>query len=193
MQQLIEDLLAFSKIGQGERTFVKTDIKTIIDEVKSDFRDVLKDKKATLEVKKTITATIIPFQFRQMMHNLVGNSLKFLNPEIPLHIVISGQLVKWNKLEKKHSIDIVLAKGAQLADKDYCYITVNDNGIGFEAQFQDKIFEVFQRLHNKDTYEGTGIGLAIVKKIVENHQGFIYATGVLNKGATFHIYLPNHH
>ena len=72
----------------------------------------------------------------------------------------------------------------------YCCITFSDNGIGFNPQFRDKIFEVFQRLNSRDDYEGTGIGLAIVKKIVENHNGFITATGELNKGATFHIYIP---
>jgi signal transduction histidine kinase len=74
--------------------------------------------------------------------------------------------------------------------KQYKHITISDNGIGFETEFSEKIFEVFQRLHGKDKYEGTGIGLAIVKKIVENHNGFISATSELGKGATFDIYIP---
>ena len=72
----------------------------------------------------------------------------------------------------------------------YCHIKVSDNGIGFDPQYKDRIFEVFQRLHGKDAYTGTGIGLAIVKKIVENHQGVIMATGEPGKGVSFDIYIP---
>jgi signal transduction histidine kinase len=75
-------------------------------------------------------------------------------------------------------------------NRNYCHISVSDNGIGFEQQFSDKIFELFQRLHGRQEYKGTGIGLAIVKKIVENHEGIITAKGELNKGATFDIFLP---
>jgi signal transduction histidine kinase len=74
--------------------------------------------------------------------------------------------------------------------KSYCHISVTDNGIGFEPEYKDRIFEVFQKLHNREEYEGTGIGLAIVKKIVENHNGIVTATSQLNKGATFDIYIP---
>ena len=74
--------------------------------------------------------------------------------------------------------------------KEYCHISITDNGIGFENKFSGKIFEVFQRLHGRDRYTGTGIGLAIVKKIVENHNGIITASGILNEGASFDIYIP---
>ena len=77
-----------------------------------------------------------------------------------------------------------------MAGKKYCHITVKDNGIGFEPRFSERIFEVFQKLHGKDVYAGTGIGLAIVKKIVENHNGIITATSQLNEGAQFDIYIP---
>lgn len=77
------------------------------------------------------------------------------------------------------------------SEKEYCHITVEDNGIGFEPQFSERIFGVFQKLHNKNVYSGTGIGLAIVRKIVENHHGTITATSELNQGATFDIFIPN--
>jgi len=126
-------------------------------------------------------ANIIAFQFRQLMHNLIGNALKYSKPKHPPHIIIKSRIVKGSKLNNKKLSP----------DKNYCHITVQDNGIGFEPQFSERIFEVFQKLHGKEEYEGTGIGLAIVKKIVENHNGIITTTSKLNKGATFDIYIPS--
>ena len=125
-------------------------------------------------------ANIIPFQFRQLLFNLISNSLKFSNPAQPSYIKIKSEIAQGIKLNN-----------AKLsAEKKYCHITVSDNGIGFEQQYSEKIFEVFQRLHGKNEYNGTGIGLSIVKRIVENHNGIITANGELNKGATFDIYIP---
>jgi two-component system CheB/CheR fusion protein len=114
------------------------------------------------------------------MYNLVSNALKFSNPDIPSHIIIKSSMVKGSELDSQHFSP----------EKNYCHITVKDNGIGFESHFNERIFGVFQKLHSKEVYEGTGIGLAIVKKIVENHKGLITATSELNKGATFDIYIP---
>jgi signal transduction histidine kinase len=114
------------------------------------------------------------------MYNLVSNALKFSKPGVPAHIIITGSLVKGSRL-----------KNDRLSpEKNYCYISVKDNGIGFEPRFSERIFGVFQKLHGKEVYAGTGIGLAIVKKIVENHNGIITATSELNKGAQFDIYIP---
>ena len=114
------------------------------------------------------------------MYNLISNALKFSKPETPSYIVITSKIVKGSQL-----INEKLSP-----EKLYCHITVKDNGIGFEPRFKERIFEVFQKLHGKEVYGGTGIGLAIVKKIVENHNGIITATSELNKGATFDIYIP---
>ena len=180
MRQLIQDLLAFSRISAAERKFENTDLNIIIEEVKKELKEEIAEKHAVIEVNEICEVHIIPFQFRQLMHNLIGNALKFSNPQTPPHIKISCRNIKYEKLNI-----------ARLPpQKEYCHISITDNGIGFENEFSTRIFEVFQKLHGKDEYPGTGIGLAIVKKIVDNHNGFITATGELNKGATFNIYLP---
>jgi signal transduction histidine kinase len=180
MQQLIDDLLAFSRINTTELIFEKTDLKIIIEEIVSDLKETIQDKDATVDVSGLGSANIIPFQFRQLMFNLISNALKFSKPDLPSQIVIKSSIANGSKINNKK-----LSK-----DKDYCHITVKDNGIGFESHFSERIFEVFQKLHSKEIYSGTGIGLAIVKKIVENHNGIIIATSELDKGATFDIYFP---
>ena len=180
MQQLIDDLLAFSRINTTELKFEKADLTSIVKEVKADLKEMIKEKKAKVEIGTLCTANIIPFQIRQLMYNLISNALKFSDPAKVAQISISGTMVKGS----------ALAHAKLSADKNYCHISVKDNGIGFEPRFSTRIFEVFQKLHGKDVYAGTGIGLAIVKKIVENHHGYIAATGEINAGAQFDIYLP---
>ncbi|HEY5511326.1 MAG TPA: ATP-binding protein [Prolixibacteraceae bacterium] len=180
MQQLIDDLLAFSRINTTGHKFEKIDLSAIIEEVKTELRDTILEKHATIEATELCPAHIITFQFRQLMYNLISNALKFSQPDIPSHIIINSRIVKDGKF----------SNGKLSPEKSYCHITIKDNGIGFEPQFSERIFEVFQKLHGKDVYAGTGIGLAIVKKIVENHNGIITATSELNKGATFDIYIP---
>ena len=180
MQQLIDDLLAFSRINSSDHKFENTDLNLIIKEVKNELRDTIQEKNAIIEAGELGFANIIAFQFRQLLYNLVSNALKFSNPGIPSHIIIKSRIVKGSELNDQHFSP----------EKNYCHITVKDNGIGFEPHFSERIFGVFQKLHSKEVYEGTGIGLAIVKKIVDNHNGIITATGKLNKGATFDIYIP---
>jgi PAS domain S-box-containing protein len=169
MQTLIEDLLTYSRTSTSERTFSKIDLK-----------ETFHEKDVTISVDNTCEANVIPFQFRQLMYNLIGNSLKFSMPDRPLLIKINCELLPGAGLNT-----------AGLSQENtYCHISVADNGIGFDPQYRERIFEVFQRLHGKDEYKGTGIGLSIVKKIVENHNGAITATGVLDKGAVFDIYIP---
>ena len=126
------------------------------------------------------TVYAIPFQIRQLLHNLISNALKFSNPEIPPHIrinckVATGADFNLNNPEPR---------------KKYCRLRVADNGIGFDQEYSKKIFEIFKRLHGKDELPGTGIGLAIVKKIADIHRGRITATGEKGKGATFDVYFP---
>ena len=180
MRQLIQDLLTFSHINTVERKFETADLSLIVEEVKNEFKETIQEKHATIEANGMCKVHIISFQFRQLLHNLIGNSLKFSKPEKPLRIIIKSTISRGSKLNND-----------QLSpEKEYCHISVSDNGIGFDPQYKDQIFEVFQRLHGHDEFKGTGIGLAIVKKIVENHHGFITATGEIDKGATFDIYIP---
>ncbi|MEO5674817.1 MAG: PAS domain S-box protein [Chitinophagales bacterium] len=180
MQNLIKDLLAYSRTNSTERKFEKTDLNTLVEEVKNDLKEVIQEKNAIIETTNLCEANIIPFQFRQLMQNLISNSLKFAKPGKQPHIVIQDNIVLGSALRDK----------IPEPEKNYCHISVKDNGIGFDPKFRLRIFEVFQRLHGIDKYQGTGIGLAICKKIVDNHQGIITATSAPDEGATFDIYIP---
>ncbi|MFT3907866.1 MAG: PAS domain S-box protein [Ferruginibacter sp.] len=180
MQTLIKDLLAYSRTNTAERKYEKTDLNKILHIVTEELKEDILQARATIESNDLGELRIIPFQFQQLLINLIGNALKFSKPNVPPHIIIQTKFVD------VASLNIEKLKKY----KTCCHISVADNGIGFESQYKDRIFEVFQRLHGRTEYKGTGIGLAIVKKIVENHEGFISAVGELDKGATFHIYIP---
>ncbi|MFD2907589.1 PAS domain-containing protein [Flavobacterium ardleyense] len=180
MQTLIQDLLAYSRTSIQERIFEKATLSAIIDDVKEDLEQDSLERNATITIINDAELDVIPFQFRQLLFNLISNSLKFKKQDVASLITIES----------------VIGKGSEIGndrlypDKLYIHLKYQDNGIGFEEQYSNKIFEVFQRLHGKEKYDGTGIGLAIVKRIVDNHNGFITASGVLNEGATFDIYIP---
>jgi PAS domain S-box-containing protein len=180
MQQLINDLLAYSRTKVQERKFENTDLKIIIEEVEEDLKDDLNKKGGQIEINTSCHANIIPFQFRQLIYNLISNSIKFAKSTEKLCIKVDFNMVKGAEINNDRLI----------AESDYCHISIADNGIGFNSDYKEKIFEIFQRLHGREEYSGTGIGLAIVKKIVDNHNGIITAEGELNVGATFNIYLP---
>ena len=180
MRQLIHDLLTFSSISAGERKFENTDLKIIVEEVKKDFKELIAEKNAVIEIKEICEIYTISFQFRQLMQNLIGNALKFSSPKRAPHIKISSKNINYKDIKIKGLVP----------EKEYCKITISDNGIGFEERFSTKIFEVLQKLHGKEEYAGTGIGLAIVKKIIDNHNGIIKATSKVNKGTSFDIYIP---
>ncbi|MEO7523526.1 MAG: ATP-binding protein, partial [Ferruginibacter sp.] len=180
MQTLINDLLTYSRTNVTERNFQKVDLNAILREVTTSLKEEIQQTHAIIETSELCAVSVIPFQFQQLLINLIGNALKFSRPSVPPHITIKATVVESASLniEKLQS------------HATCCHISVADNGIGFEPEYKDRIFEVFQRLHGKSEYKGTGIGLAIVKKIVENHSGIITAQGEVNKGATFNIYLP---
>lgn len=180
MRKLINDLLSYSRISSGNYVFENTRLTDIIQEVQEELSEVIKEKNAQFEISGIHELKIIRFQFVQLFQNLISNSLKFSSPERPLRIIIS-----MDRVTKKNQSDRV-----QFLSPPYVHIRMEDNGIGFEPEYQRRIFELFQRLHSKAEYSGTGVGLAIVKKIVENHQGEIQAEGLTGRGAVFHIYLP---
>jgi signal transduction histidine kinase len=194
MQTLIEDLLAYSRTTTSERMFVNTNLAELVEEVKADFREEIQARNAKIEIEEMCEANVIAFQFRQLVQNLFSNAFKFSSPQKPLHIKVKSRIVEYAELLQKNEAlfnpQAGLPTNGTIHEKQYCHISVSDNGIGFEPQYKDRIFDIFQRLHNNSTYQGTGIGLAIVKKIVENHNGFITATGELSKGSCFDIYIP---
>ena len=180
MQQLIHDLLLYSRTTSSAEHFKKTDLNIILRDVTIELKEMIEEKHASIEAGKLPELEVIPFQFHQFFINMISNSLKFSGADRKPQIHIKADIADSNSIE--------LNNGG--ADKTYYRITITDNGIGFDARYDEKIFDLFQRLHSKHKYSGTGIGLAICKKIIENHDGFITAHGEPDKGATFIIYLP---
>ncbi|HWV28199.1 MAG TPA: PAS domain S-box protein [Dyadobacter sp.] len=180
MQQLIVDLLAFSRANVAEKHLESADLNQVLQNVKDQLGDVIQAENAVIKSDTLPVREVIVYQFEQLFMNLIANALKFIGPDrAPVIEIRSGE---------------VPGAAIPLAEADvtrhYQYISFADNGIGFDPQYKDRIFQVFQRLHNRSAYEGTGIGLAICKKIVENHKGLIDAIGKPGIGSTFIIYLP---
>jgi two-component system CheB/CheR fusion protein len=142
---------------------------------------LIEEKKAKIEVANLPTLEAIPFQMNQLFHNLISNSLKFSKEGVSPVIKIDSRKISEKEIERYPSLN---------PTNQYVEITFQDNGIGFEQKYAEQIFTIFQRLHNKEIYSGTGIGLALCKKIIENHQGEIFANSKENEGAVFHIILP---
>lgn len=180
MQSLINDLLSYSRTDTEKRIFETIDLKNLVDDVKNDLGEDLSKKGGTITLKNSIEIEVVKFQFRQLMYNLLSNSIKYSRSDVAPVVTVETEIITNAK-----SIDENL-----LNNKEYVQITITDNGIGFEEQFSKKIFEVFQRLHSKQEYVGTGIGLAIVKKIVQNHLGSISAEGIPGEGSVFKILVP---
>lgn len=180
MQTLIEDILSYSKAGAMEKIFVEVDLGNILQEIQKELEDEIQEKNAVIKIGTMPAVSVIPFQVKQLFLNLLGNSLKFTVDHRQPEINISSTIV--------NGIDIDHAK----ADKNmsYHHITIADNSVGFDQRHAEKVFEVFMRLHSVEEYPGTGIVLAICKKIMENHNGFIRATSLRNEGTTMHLYFP---
>ncbi|MCF0070634.1 PAS domain S-box protein [Dyadobacter sp. CY261] len=180
MQQLIVDLLAFSRANAAEKHLESADLNLVLQNVKEQLSDIIQSENAVITSNVLPVRDVIVYQFEQLFMNLIANALKFVSPNrAPMIDVRAGE---------------VEGAAIPLAEVDptrkYQYISFADNGIGFDPQYKDRIFQVFQRLHNRSAYEGTGIGLAICKKIVENHRGLIDAVGKPGFGSTFIVYLP---
>ncbi|MBA3283428.1 MAG: PAS domain-containing protein, partial [Nitrosopumilus sp.] len=181
MRSLIQDLLNYSRLLQHEKLFIKTDLSETVKNILNDFELLISKKKAEIKIAQLPTIDAIPIQMNQLFYNLIGNALKFSNNDVPPVITITSRTLSEEEIEKYTTLNPFMA---------YVEIIIKDNGIGFEQKYADKIFIIFQRLHNKETYIGTGIGLAIAKKNIENHHGEIFVEAKKNKGAAFHIILP---
>lgn len=179
MRVLIEDLLQFSRTNKTEKAFEEADLNDLFENAKQELAQSIEEKNAVIENNIFPTLNVIPFQIQQLFINLIGNSLKYSKEDVSPIIEINCSIISATDEE-------LLPQNNQ----KYHKITFTDNGIGFEQEYAKKIFVLFNRLHNKNEYNGTGIGLAICKKIVENHKGYIFAKGVLNEGSIFTVFLP---
>lgn len=182
MQQLITDLLSYSRVTRPIEMFEQVDLNDIVTSVCGDLKFTIKQLNAKITVDELPTIEANSSQMHQLFQNLISNALKFHKKECPPEITISSSIIA-GKEAVKESANL-------FQEKKYWKITVTDNGIGFDNQYLDKIFLIFQRLHGRSEYEGTGIGLSICKKICEQHKGDLTASGIEGDGASFHIYLP---
>ncbi|NUY80464.1 GAF domain-containing protein [Flavobacterium sp. MAH-1] len=179
MRSLINDLLAYSVAQNVPSHFETVNLGSIISDVTETLSEEIGSKNATLRIGDLCDVTVFPYQIRQLFQNLIGNSLKYSSQDRPPVIEIYSAKILGKDIDPDFD-----------PDRMYCRITIKDNGIGFDQQYASKIFKVFERLHGKTDYSGTGIGLAIVRKIVENHEGFISGKGELGVGAEFNVFLP---
>jgi signal transduction histidine kinase len=179
MSKLISDLLDYSRLSATVHPEV-TDLNEVFSEVVADFDYLIEEKKADVNIKTLAPIVGIPGQLRQLFQNLVGNSLKFSQPGVAPAIQVTGTYVS----EKKYDSTELVPFGP------YYRISVKDNGIGFEEKYLDRIFIIFQSLNDRQLYDGTGIGLAIAKKIVDKHNGLITAKSKPGDGSEFIIILP---
>ncbi len=180
MQVLIQDLLKLSRVTSRAQPFERCDLGEIVRAVLSDLEVAVEQKQAQIEVGPLPTIDADPLQMRQLFQNLIANAIKFQKPgELP-EVSVSARIVEL----QEH-----LIPGGWPGDK-VCTIHVEDNGIGFDAKFAEQIFVVFQRLHSREEYDGTGIGLAVCRKITDRHGGSIVAKSAPEQGATFIVTLP---
>jgi light-regulated signal transduction histidine kinase (bacteriophytochrome) len=179
MQNLIVSLLDFSRMSATEIIFEPCNLNTILAESIEDLQVNINEKQAVVEYHNLPVVSGSYIQLLQLFTNLIDNAIKYSKPGVKPIIRISSSIVQGKDIENFSA-----------HQKEYHLLKIKDNGIGFEKEYANKIFEIFQRLHGKHEYSGTGIGLAIVKKIVTNHNGFIVAEGFRNIGSTFSIYIP---
>ena len=182
MLTLVRDVLAYSQLSKENETFVPVDLQQVVEGVTSDFELLIEQKGARIEYRDLPTIEAIPLQMSQLFGNLVSNALKFTRPDIPPVVTLSATLLP----------DTALSDYS-LPEKGSGYYKIRMQrqcGIGFSQEHAGQIFNIFQRLHRRTEYAGTGIRLAMCKKIAQNHRGDIYAAGDRDSGASFIVILP---
>ncbi|MPR35023.1 PAS domain-containing sensor histidine kinase [Salmonirosea aquatica] len=179
MSVLLKDLLDFSST-QREELFIQVNLNDTIKDIENDLELLIAQKSAVIQKEELPTLKAIPLQMHQLFYNMINNALKFTLPHQNPVIQIKGTL----------ALPQLVQEWALAPDARYFHLTVTDNGIGFEQEFADRIFVLFKRLHSQKTFQGTGVGLALCKKVVENHHGRIWAESEPDRGATFHVVLP---
>jgi light-regulated signal transduction histidine kinase (bacteriophytochrome) len=181
MQTLIQSLLNFSRVATKGQPFIPVNLNELMKSILSDLEIPIHETGARVKVANLPTIDADPSQMRQLFQNLIGNALKYRQENVPPKIELASEFV---------SIESGTPKNRH---GGLCQIKVLDNGIGFEEQYAERIFGIFQRLHGREQYEGTGVGLAITRKIAERHGGSITANGRPGEGATFTVILPVSH
>ena len=179
-RQLIDGLMDFSRLTREEQSFEKADMNTLFQEVKTELELKIEDTETTVIAKNLPVLEVVSVQIKQLLSNLLLNSIKFRKQDTAPVIHLNSK-----KLQKADVVKFRLDPAIT-----YYEITIEDNGIGFEEEYSERIFQMFQRLHGKSEYPGAGIGLALCKKIVENHHGIIFAKSQLDRGTIFSIILP---
>ena len=180
MRKLINDLLDFSRISKKDQLYEQVNLNVILQQVKNDLELIIEETGTVISSDSLPTVEAIPSQMKQLFSNIIGNAIKFRKPAIsPLITIETNILIE----KEKQRLELV-------NNKNYYQIAISDNGIGFEEEYNSRIFQVFQRLHGKSEYPGSGIGLAICKKILEHHHGAIYAKSTPDLGAGFFLILP---
>lgn len=175
MQNLINDLLTYSRITTKAKPFSKVSLAEVISQVCSDLEFRIEQCMGKINIHDLPEIEAEPTQMHQLFLNLLSNALKFHKPDVPPLVHITAKIVKNSHLTNF---------------RDACEIRVSDNGIGFDEKYLDRIFIIFQRLHGRHEYEGTGIGLAVCRKIIDRHSGHISAQSNPGEGATFILTLP---
>ncbi|HEX7367754.1 MAG TPA: ATP-binding protein, partial [Pelobium sp.] len=183
MQTLIDDLLTYSRVTRTDEGFVDVDLHEELQKIIEDLEYTIEKKDATLDIMVNHHIAAIPGQIRQLFQNLLSNAIKFTKDGVNPVVEVKSEILRGNLLDNPELEQ----------NKDYCRISIQDNGIGFDQQYADKIFELFQRLHTRNEYQGTGIGLAVCKKIVDKHNGTISVSSKLGYGTKFVIILPTQH
>ncbi len=184
MRVLIEDLLTFSRVTTKAAPFSQVDLNAVMQQIIDDVEPRLQATRGNIEVQPLPTIDADLGQIHQLFQNLIVNALKFHRPDVAPLVKVFAE-VKTNS-----ATDSVESVSIPEQATHYCLLSIEDNGIGFDEKYLDRIFTVFQRLHGKSDYEGTGIGLAVVRKIVERHGGSITARSTIGKGTTFILTLP---
>lgn len=180
MQNLLIDLLNYSRAVKGDKAFVKTNLNELLQLVLHDLSTNIEEKKAEIDIQNLPKVKAIAFQMEQLFMNLISNSLKYSKDTIPPKIGVYAETIAPNETHK----------GKLISNDEYHKIVVIDNGIGFKQEYADKAFQLFKRLETDAKYTGTGIGLAICKRIIENHNGFIKVKAKPNEGVKFSIFIP---
>lgn len=179
MQTLITDILTFSKISIDKPAFVQSDLNALVSEVVAEMDEDITEKSAKIVVESLPSLCVNPSLMKPLFHNLIGNALKYRKKDVPPLIRITSDITAHSN-----------GKASSAHERKFCRLFIQDNGIGFDQKYAEEIFGMFKRLHHNSEFEGTGIGLALCKKIVEQHKGYISARSKVNEGSTFIVSIP---